>query len=316
LLDKGLQMIFEQLDSLTEDFHNKAYEKTVSQIKTITFRPCTIRTPHSYLMLSAHQLKHLNKLDSTLSDAVMINLEDGVAPEFKPMARAMAALFISNIKERKSKIIVRVNPLDEGGIDDIKVINQVKPDAIRVAKIRSISEAKQAVALIDPEIEIHFSIETASAFKLLTDLRVDERVTTFYLGILDLLADMKLPQNIVALGNATFETILAQFLLGSHIAQVTPVGFTYQAYKNLLTYEAYTKLQQKMGYTAFSCISPGQVKIVNRIFKEKNLEREKAKKVIALFEAHQKKGVTGFSDPEFGFIDEPIYKGALVTLNL
>jgi citrate lyase subunit beta/citryl-CoA lyase len=70
-----------------------------------------------------------------------------------------------------------------------------------------------------------------------------------------------------------------------------------------------------MGYIAKGCISPDQVSLVNEIFTDIELEIIKAKKIIKLFENQRKLGVTGFIDSDFGFIDEPIYKGALSLLS-
>jgi citrate lyase subunit beta/citryl-CoA lyase len=69
-----------------------------------------------------------------------------------------------------------------------------------------------------------------------------------------------------------------------------------------------------MGYDAKGCISPQQATLVNKIFLDKEEEIQRAKVIVKLFEMHQEEGITGFSDDEYGFIDEPIYKGALMLL--
>jgi len=245
---------------------------------------------------------------------VIINLEDGVAPEQKAIARYMAAVFISNLTHSHTKLIVRVNPLGEGGEADIELLNRARPDAIRVPKIYSTEDAKKAAALIDPKIEIHFSVETKEAFADTGSLKVDPRVTTFYLGILDLLADLAIPQSVIAFGNPTMEYLLAKFLVDCKTAGVTPVSFTYQEYTKLESYRHWCKKALGMGYTGTSCLSPKQVEVANAVFGERERELEKARYVIARFEAMAKQGITGFTDERYGFIDEPIYKGALSVL--
>jgi citrate lyase subunit beta/citryl-CoA lyase len=69
-----------------------------------------------------------------------------------------------------------------------------------------------------------------------------------------------------------------------------------------------------MGYTGASCLSPKQVAVANEIFGERKCEMEKAHYIIERFEVMAKKGVTGFTDERYGFIDEPIYKGAVSLL--
>ena len=70
-----------------------------------------------------------------------------------------------------------------------------------------------------------------------------------------------------------------------------------------------------MGFDAKGCISPMQVKYVNEMFIDKEKEIERAKVIIKLFEMHKEQGITGFVDSEYGFIDEPIYKGALALIS-
>jgi citrate lyase subunit beta/citryl-CoA lyase len=70
-----------------------------------------------------------------------------------------------------------------------------------------------------------------------------------------------------------------------------------------------------MGYDAKGCISPAQVELVNRMFVDEEAQIKRAMIIVKLFEMHRDSGVTGFVDEEYGFIDEPIYKGALATLN-
>jgi citrate lyase subunit beta/citryl-CoA lyase len=277
--------------------------------------PPTQTENRSYLMLSANRLRHLNRLDTLEADNVIINLEDGVAPEEKRIARGMAALFISHLKQSHARLIVRVNPLGEGGEEDIALINRVRPDAIRIPKVRTQKDAARALALVDGEIAVHFSIETKEAFQIITDLRPNSRITTFYLGILDLLADLKLPHSLIAFGNPTMEFLLAKFLIDCKTAGVTPVGFTYQEYTKKESFRHWCRLQQTMGYRGISCISPDQIRIAHAVFGTDIREIEKARYIIDRFEAMARSGVTGFTDPRFGFIDEPIYKGALALLN-
>ena len=69
-----------------------------------------------------------------------------------------------------------------------------------------------------------------------------------------------------------------------------------------------------MGYDSKGCISPEQVKLVNKKFKNEAALLSRATIIVKLFEMHRSEGITGFVDDEYGFIDEPIYKGALALL--
>jgi citrate lyase subunit beta/citryl-CoA lyase len=266
------------------------------------------------LMLSANKIKHLMKIESLQADAIMINLEDGVSKEEKPFALVLAAIFLSRLQECDKKLIVRVNALDAGGYEEITYLNQFMPDAIRVPKIKDEKEVRNILHLLNEEIELHLSIETASAWHQLSTLAVNRRVTTFYLGALDLFADMGLPQSLIELNNPTMHYMLSHFLVTSRAMGVKPVSFVFQEYQDLDAFKEWLALEHRMGYDAKGCISPKQVELVRKIFVNKEEEIKRAKVIVKLFEMHRDEGITGFSDEEYGFIDEPIYKGALKLL--
>ena len=269
----------------------------------------------SALMLSAHNIKHLSKIASLKSDCIILNLEDGVSKEDKPFALALVAIFLSKLQQCDKKLVVRVNALDEGGYDEIAYLNQFMPDAVRVPKIKNAKEIQSVLALLEDEIELHVSIETASAWLNLASLKIDKRVTTFYLGILDLFADMKLSQSMIQRDNPTMRYMLTHFLVTCKAMEIKPVSFVYQEFKKLDEFQAWLEFEKSIGYEAKGCISPGQVELVNKIFAQNHEEIQRAQRIVKLFEENQEKGITGFVDEEYGFIDEPIYKGALAILN-
>ncbi len=268
----------------------------------------------SVLMLSCNNIKHLSKIASLEADCIMLNLEDGVSKEDKPFALVLAAIFIAKTQKSNKKLVVRVNALEEGGYEEITYLNQFMPDAIRVPKIQNRQEVISVLALLNEGIELHLSIETAQAWHNLHTLAVNRRVTGFYLGILDLFADMGLSHSLINLDNPTMHYMLSHFLITTKAMKVKPISFVFQEYKDSDTFVKWLELEKKMGYDAKGCISPKQVTLVNEIFIDKEKEVKRAQTIVKLFEMHKDEGITGFVDEEFGFIDEPIYKGALNIL--
>jgi len=268
----------------------------------------------SPLMLSCNNILHLHKIATLEADCIMLNLEDGVSPQEKPFALVLCAIFLTVYDNCDKKLVVRVNALDDGGYDEITYLNQFMPDAIRVPKIKNEREVRNVLALLKDGIELHLSIETASAWKNLTSLAVNQNVTTFYLGILDLFADMKLSQSLINRENPTMLYMLSHFLITCKSMRVKPVSFVYQDFKNLEEFSLWIALEKNMGYDAKGCISPKQVALVKTIFVDTQEDLDRAIVIVKLFEMHQELGITGFTDEEYGFIDEPIYKGALALL--
>ena len=302
------------IDRIIEAYENRDLE-TLDQLAIPTFREINKKNSFkSVLMLSSNNIKHLSKIESLDADCIMLNLEDGVSKQEKPFALVLCAIFLTRLKKCDKKLVVRVNALDEGGYEEITYLNQFMPDAIRIPKIRNKEEVISVLALLNDEIDLHLSIETADAWHNLSTLAVNPRVSTFYLGVLDLFADMKLSQALINIENPTLIYILSHFLITSKAMGVKPVSFVFQEFKDEDRFTKWLELERSMGYDAKGCISPNQVKLVNAMFIDKEAEIQRAKVIIKLFEIHRDEGITGFVDKEYSFIDEPIYKGALALL--
>jgi len=265
-------------------------------------------------MLNPLQLKHLNRIDESVADMITLNLEDAIAPSRKKEALHNIALFLSYMEESKSFIVVRTNPLNEGGSEEIAFLNDFSFDAIRLAKVKDQTEIAQALTLLSSDKELHISLETKEAFENLGKLRIDERLTTANLGILDLLTSLGLPQSIVTLGNPTIDYILSKFLIDAKTAGIHPISFMFQEYNDTETFKAWCEHEKRMGFESKACMGPKQVEIANEMFNINIYELERARYIQTAFEANASQGINGFMDDAYGFIDEPIYRDALLVL--
>ena len=146
--------------------------------------------------------------------------------------------------------------------------------------------------------EIHASIETKEAFFNLKEL-THPKLTTFYIGIYDLLNELNLSHSIISLDNPLIHQILSEFSLNSRFLNITPIGFVYQQYKDLEGFKKWCLLQKNLGLQGIGCITPNQVEIANKIFSE---DLEFAKMIVERFEKEGPFTIDGL------YVDEPIYK--------
>lgn len=269
----------------------------------------------SAMMISTHNIKHLSKIPSLSAECLMLNLEDGVSAEQKPYALVLCAMALASNPHCDKKLVVRVNPLGEGGEEEILYLNPYMPDGIRIPKIRSIDDVKKALELVDEGIEIHLSIETKEAWLALSHLAVDPRIKAFYLGVLDLFADLGLSQSLLLPDNPASQYMLSHFLMTCRACGVKPVSFVYQDYKNSDGLRNWLELEKMIGFDAKGCIAPAQAEMIHEIFGHSEAEIERCREIARLFEEYSSRGISGFVDDRYGFIDEPIYKGALAVLN-
>ena len=306
-------MIFENIN----DIASWSIQEKRTHFGKFSKAPYSNKRHRSNMMLNPLNLKHLNRIDELESDWITLNLEDAIAPSRKEEALVNIALFISHLKNSSSAIVVRVNPLELGGDKEIELLNNFSIDAIRLPKVKTLQDIKKALKLLPKDRELHISLETKEAFRELEMWGgVDSRLTTANLGILDLLADLKLPQRIATKNpnNPTALAILSRFLIGAKIAGVLPVSFMYQDYRDIEGFRLWCEKEKEMGFEAKACMGPAQVEIANEIFGVSESELIRARVIKDEFEKHSKQGINGFMHNEYGFIDEPIYRDAINIL--
>ncbi|QCI27926.1 HpcH/HpaI aldolase/citrate lyase family protein [Caminibacter pacificus] len=296
-------MIFEDISELEKIVENNDIQKALSLIKPPKKFPLAKTKKRSALMVSAHQVKHLNKIDSLPTDIIMLNLEDGVPKDKKEIARVMIGVFLSHIEKIDKEIVIRVNALDEGGKKDIEFLEKFNFNAFRIPKVRSIEDIDDV--FMKTEKEIHASIETKEAFFNLKELK-HPKLTTFYIGIYDLLNELKISHSVIDLNNPLIHRILSDFTLTARYLNITPIGFVYQQYKDLEGFKNWCLLQKNLGMQGVGCITPAQCQIANKIFDE---DLEFAKMIVKRFESEGPFTIDGL------FVDEPIYKNYLQMLD-
>lgn len=304
-------MIFETLDFIK----NVPLDDYRMQFGTAKKKKHTSKQFRSNMMLNPLNLKHLNHIDQSDADMITLNLEDAIAPSRKKEALYNIALFLSHMEHSNAFIIVRTNPLESGGAEEITFLNDFGFDAVRVAKIKNQTQIAQALTLLAPDKALHISMETKEAFENLSQLRIDERFTTANLGILDLLTSLGLPQSLVSVANPTIDYILSKFLIDAKTAGIHPVSFMFQEYNDTQTFKTWCEREKMMGFETKACMGPKQVQIANEVFGINKYEIERALHIKEAFEAHSIQGIHGFMDEKYGFIDEPIYRDSLLILN-
>ena len=182
--------------------------------------------------------------------------------------------------------------LNEGGEEEIAFLNDFSFDAVRLSKVKDQTEIAKALTLLSEEKELHISLETKEAFENLSQLRIDERLTTANLGILDLLTSLGLPQSLVAEGNPSIDYILSKFLVDAKTAGIHPISFMFQEYNDTETFKRWCEYEKKMGFESKACMGPKQVEIANTVFSINKYELERAQHIKAYLKPMRNRALT------------------------
>jgi citrate lyase subunit beta/citryl-CoA lyase len=107
------------------------------------------RPRRSVLYMPGSNTRAMDKARSLPADALILDLEDAVAPDAKPAARANVAAAVRAGGYGKREIVVRVNALaTPWGYDDLQAAAAMRVDAVLLPKVESADAVRQAEALL------------------------------------------------------------------------------------------------------------------------------------------------------------------------
>lgn len=255
----------------------------------------SIRPLRSALYLPANRASALAKARAAQSDAVVLDLEDAVAPEAKAEARIAAATAVSEGGFGHRLLVVRVNALDtEWGAADMAAMSACTPDAVLMPKLCHPDEAgiyRQQLGAVDHEgPELWAMLETCIAFTQLgaTAARAaSANLTTFVMGTNDLALEMRATLDT---NRAPFQPLLAQAVIHAraHGLSILDGVFNDLADEDGLAQQC--QQGAKMGFDGKTLIHPKQIATANAAFSPSDAEVASAQMVCEAFAAPENTG--------------------------
>ena len=230
------------------------------------------------------------------ADALILDLEDAVAPAAKAEARRAVAEFL--VAKGGSRIWVRVNPLDGAENEkDLVAILGAHPEGIVLPKAeggasvdelsRRLSERGNVAARI-----LAIATETPAAIFQLGSYGGAKRLAGLTWGAEDLPAAIGAATSREADGRYTppYELARSLCLFGAAAAGVAAIETVYPAFRDLEGLAAYAARARRDGFAGMMAIHPAQVPVINAAFTPSAEEVAHARAVVAAFEAEPEAG--------------------------
>jgi len=284
-----------------------------------------MRNVRSFLFIPGDSDKKLGKADGSGADALILDLEDAVAPSNKPLARQLVPAFLKDrpAPQRKSQLWVRINPLDSGlALTDLAAIVAAHPDGLMlpkangpedVLKLSHYLDALEAQAGLPPQsIKIlPVATETAIAPFRLGDYATAglSRLLGITWGAEDLSAAIGASTNVDASGQwaLTYQMVRSLCLLAARAAGVQAIDTLFVNFKDEAGLRAASRASRAEGFTGRIAIHPAQVAAINESYMPSPEEIAHAKRVVAAFDATPGAGTVGLDG---NMIDIPHLKQA------
>ncbi|TJW09209.1 MAG: CoA ester lyase [Mesorhizobium sp.] len=234
----------------------------------------TYRPRRSVLYVPASNDKALAKIPSLACDAVIIDLEDAVAPADKISARERLAGIFAGRPDRRCEMVVRVNALSgEWGAHDLLAAAKCEPDAILLPKVDTPRDILEAGDVLDDnlaadEVKLWAMIETSKALLNIgpiAELGCDpaSRLTCFVAGTNDLAKET----GILATPDRRYlMPWLMQMVLAARAGGLDLLDGVCNDFRDLDGFARECAEAAAMGFDGKSLIHPAQIEAANRAF--------------------------------------------------
>ena len=247
-----------------------------------------LRPRRSVLYMPGANERALEKAKTLPTDALILDLEDSVAPDAKPEARKRVAAAAASGEYGYREVTIRVNsPGTPWHEDDLRAAAEAGPDAVVVPKVDSaatvhaVERALEAAGAPD-HTAIWAMVETPRA---MLDARAvaaaSERLRVLVMGTNDLAKELHAEH---VPGRAPLLTGLSLALLGAREAGKVILDGVYNDVTDESGFEAECVQGRRFGFDGKTLIHPRQVEVCNRVFAPSPEEADKARRIIEAFE--------------------------------
>jgi len=278
----------------------------------------------SLLFVPGDSERKIAKALASNADALILDLEDSVAPDRKETARRLCAEALASVATTK-RLFVRINPLDTPeGLPDLAAVVRGRPFGIMLPKCRDGADLRLIEAYLDAlearegypagsTMVLPIVTETGSAMFRLGSYEGSSRLAGMLWGAEDLAADVG------AAGNRGFDTHYAPTyelartlcLLAATATKTIAVDAVFTDFRDMAGLRAEAEIAAHDGFTAKAAIHPDQADIINAAFTPSPVQVEHARRVVAAFEATAGAGVAALDGR---MLDRPHHRAALRVL--
>jgi citrate lyase beta subunit len=248
----------------------------------------------SVLYMPGSRPRALEKARTLAADALILDLEDAVAPGEKENARELVAAAVEAGGYGKRKLLVRVNGFDTPwGEADIARASAAQPDAILLPKVESPADIARAALLMaeagaQARVRIWAMMETPrGALHALAIAEAHGRLEGFVLGTNDLVKDLGAAHTPDRL---PLVTSLGLCLLAARAAGLVCVDGVYNAFQDAEGLRAACVQGRDMGFDGKTLIHPDQIAVANEVFAPSPEAVELARRQVEAFQAATARG--------------------------
>jgi citrate lyase subunit beta/citryl-CoA lyase len=249
-----------------------------------------IRPRRSVLYMPGSNARALEKARSIAADALILDLEDAVAPDAKDMAREQVCAAVAARGFGTREIVIRVNaPSTPWGEADIAAATAAKPDAILVPKVSTLQELHRAEYLMgESDAALWAMVETPLAILNIAALAgAGGRLDCFVMGTNDLIKELR---GAHTPDRANLSAALGLSVAAARANDLAVIDGVFNDIQDADGFALQCRQARSYGFDGKTLIHPSQVEPCNAVFAPSAEEVAAARAVIAAFALPENKG--------------------------
>lgn len=240
----------------------------------------------SVLYVPASNARAIEKARTLPGDAIILDLEDAVAPDAKDVARAQAVDALRAGFDGRVAVL-RVNALDTvWGAADLEAAVQAGPDAVLVPKVDGADALRAydaAISDASKAVRLWAMVETPAGVLNLPEIAAcagSTRLTGLVLGLNDLASALRARQ---VPARAPFAAVLSALVTAARAYGLVAVDAVFNDLEDEAGLEAECRQARDFGFDGKCLIHPRQIEPANRAFAPDEAELAWARAVAAAF---------------------------------
>ena len=252
------------------------------------------RPRRSVLYIPGSKSRALEKASGLAADALILDLEDAVAPAEKAAARALVGQMVRAKPFGRREVAIRVNGLDtQWGEEDLAAAVAARPDAVLIPKVETPEQLRE----IEIRMDMHGGptgprlwamMETPlGALNAAEIAKTATRLDVMILGTNDLVNEL---HAVHTPDRQPVMTALGLCLLAARAYGLGIVDGVYNAFKDAEGLHASCMQGKALGMDGKTLIHPSQIGIANEVFAPADAELEEARLYVDAFEEAEAMG--------------------------
>ena len=247
----------------------------------------TIRPRRSFIFSPGLKPEIFPKALASGTDIVCVELEDGIAPKDKDIARERAlALFAKSQADDGVERILRINSLRNAfGLADVSAVlaMDTPPPALMLPKVMTPDEVVWLDDLLSEHghpTRLHIIIETNQGLEAAHDIaRASARIDALFFGGIDMAAELRCKN--------TWDTLLyarSRVVHAAASAGMDAIDVPWLDLQDADGMEREARLARDLGFSGKGAIHPKQIAAINQVFTPGDHEIARAKNILKAFE--------------------------------